>query len=183
MQKTAQGFTLIELLVVIAIMAVVTVFTLANFRSFGEDQNLKSAILDVASLLREAQADASTNTKCGNRFGATWQVEFTDTQTLNLKCSLDTSSQKAVQLNRNSSGIRISNMSLVCPGWRLDGITRFAITFDALSAQTKLSYPQPDGTWTSTTGCTTRITLTTLVHNSSVYKSLTIEPGGRLYEE
>mgnify|MGYP001570393819 CR=1 FL=1 len=82
------GFTLIELLVVIAIMAITGIFTLANFRSFGAEQNFKSAALDVQSLLRLAQTNATSGVKCQssdtNALG--WRVEYTPSTTFNLQC-------------------------------------------------------------------------------------------------
>lgn len=70
------GFTLIELLVVIAIMAIVGTFAIANYRSFGEDQDLKSAALDIQSLLRIAQTNATTGLKCSGNPATTWKVNF-----------------------------------------------------------------------------------------------------------
>lgn len=70
------AFTLIELLVAIAIMAVISAVAFSNFKSFGEDQNLKNAVLDVQSLLRAAQTNATTNLKCNNNPVTAWKVSF-----------------------------------------------------------------------------------------------------------
>ena len=86
MDKAASGFTLVELLVVITIMAITGVFAFANFGSFGEDQKLKSAVQDVQSLIRQAQSNASTNTKCSTGYSATWQVNFENATTVKLEC-------------------------------------------------------------------------------------------------
>ena len=64
MPKSVRGFTLIELLVVIVIMSIIGTFAIANYRSFGEDKELESASLDIQSLLRTAQTNATTGTKC-----------------------------------------------------------------------------------------------------------------------
>jgi prepilin-type N-terminal cleavage/methylation domain-containing protein len=85
--KFSAGFTLIELLVVIAITAVVGTMTLANFRPFGEDQKLKSAVLDIQSLLVQAQTYASANAICQNKSGAAWQVGFVNNTTVTLGCT------------------------------------------------------------------------------------------------
>lgn len=58
------GFTLIELLVVIAIIAIIGTFAIANYRSFGQDKELESAALDIQSLIRVAQTNATTGKKC-----------------------------------------------------------------------------------------------------------------------
>lgn len=86
--KFAAGFTLVELMVVIAIMAVIGAYTLSNYRSFGEDQNLKNAVLDIQSQLRAAQTSATANAICNNnQSGATWQLVYnTDKTTVNLYC-------------------------------------------------------------------------------------------------
>lgn len=77
MKKSAHGFTLIELLVVIAIMGIVGTFALANYRNFGADQNLKNASLDIQSLLRQAQTNATANVFCSTGSGgARWEITF-----------------------------------------------------------------------------------------------------------
>lgn len=70
-----KGFTLIELLVVIAIMAVVGTFAIANYRSFGEDKELESIALDIQSLVRTAQTNATTGKKCIPRIDPVTQAE------------------------------------------------------------------------------------------------------------
>lgn len=99
MIKVQSGFTLVELLVVVAIMALVGVVAIANFRTFGEDEALKNAAFDIVSLIRTAQTNATSNVKCGNSYGATWQVEFASNQVINLKCQIST--EKIVQLGTN----------------------------------------------------------------------------------
>lgn len=71
-----KGFTLIELLVVIAIMAIVGTFAIANYRSFGQDKDLESAALDIQSLVKVAQTNATTNIKCQTKPVTTWRSYF-----------------------------------------------------------------------------------------------------------
>lgn len=82
------GFTLVELLVVITIMAIVGVFAFANLRSFGEDKKLQNSAVDLQSLLKVAQTNATTGLKCGTTASAIWLVEFKDAVTLDLKCQV-----------------------------------------------------------------------------------------------
>lgn len=70
------GFTLIELLVVIAIMALVGTFAIANYRSFGEDQDLKSAVLDLKTFLKTAQNNATSKVFCEGNPPTVWRVNF-----------------------------------------------------------------------------------------------------------
>lgn len=166
--KTAYGFTLIELLVVIAIIAIIGVFSLANYRSFGEDQNLKNAVLDVVSLLRQAQANATTNTICNTAYGATWQVVFSDdAKTVNLNCleGSTTFTKKILKLDAKAQNISIQGVSgTSCPL----GVP-FTISFALLSGNVD---------FTGYSDCTSfAITLT----NSKSTKSLTVEKGGRIY--
>lgn len=83
MKFSARGFTLVELLVALAILAIVGVFSLANFRSFGEENNLKNASLEMQTNLRLAQANASSGVKCQNQTNLGWLMEF---PSLELKC-------------------------------------------------------------------------------------------------
>lgn len=74
---TTKGFTLIELLVAITVMAIVGVFAMANFRSFGQDKELENAALDIQSQIRVAQTNASTNLTCrGIRPAGQWRDDF-----------------------------------------------------------------------------------------------------------
>ena len=163
------AFTLIELLVVIAIMAVVGVYTLANYRSFGEDQNLKNAVLDVQSMFRAAQTNATANVKCNTGYSATWQVEFVDTKTINLKCQESGTSftKKTLTLGSNIAINSVSGTpSVSCP----TGVS-FTLTFAPLSG--KINF-------VGYANCTV---VTIILTNSKTTntKSLVIEKGGRIY--
>lgn len=163
MRRSARGFTLVELLVVIAIMGLVGMYVLSNYGSFGEDQKLKNAALDVASLLKTAQTNATANVKCNSQFGATWKVEFTNSTTLNLKCSLSSDSQKTLSLDKIATTITQSTTGSNCP-------TPPFASFEPLSGLVSFG----DSRCTSLT-----ITLTNT--KATAPKSLTIEQGGRIY--
>ncbi len=158
-KSASNAFTLVELLVVIAIMGVIGVFTLANYRSFGEDRNLKNASLDIQNLLRQAQTNASANAKCNTVFNAKWLVEFADNKTINLKCSLATNSIKSLPLGAN---IEIQSASCGLP---------FTTSFDPVSGKVGL------GT------CTSPLTVTLTNSKTGSIKSFKIEKGGRIYEQ
>ncbi len=157
----SNGFTLVELLVVIAIMAVISVYTLANYKSFGEDKKLQGAVLDVVSLLRQAQTNATSNTKCATSFGAIWQVEFTNTTTANLKCSTSAITIKPLILANITSSV--SGTGSNCP-------TTPIVNFDPVTGKVGFG----DSSCTALT-----VTLT----SGAGSKSLKIEQGGRIYAE
>lgn len=119
MKIILKGFTLIELLVVIAVMAIVGTFTVANFRSFGEDKELANAALDIQSLLRTAQTNASANVKCPNGFPSkNWLVNFISSQRIDLDCADSTggvSSVKSLSLGNNIQLGAVENTSPTVP--------------------------------------------------------------------
>lgn len=175
MRKSARcaitrGFTLIELLVVVAIMAVIGVYTLSNYKSFGEDQNLKSAVLDIQSQLRTAQTNATSNTQCVNKFGAIWEVEFLNSKTINLRCIESvplTALKKTLTLGPNIEIQSASGIGSSCPT-----ALPFIIDFAPLTG--KITF--------GSTGC---ISLTTTLRNTKTgsTKSFTVEQGGRIYAQ
>lgn len=70
------GYTLIELLVVISIMAVLGMIAAITFRNLAEDQMLNRSLGQVQTVLRLAQANATSGTLCGNLGGVKWSVFF-----------------------------------------------------------------------------------------------------------
>lgn len=163
------GFTLIELLVVIAVMAIIGTFTLANYRSFGEEANLKSEALNIQSLIRQAQTNATTNAACDLQYSSTWQVEFTSTTTVNLKCSTAVSVIKPLTFGANIVIDQISGNHSSCS-------TMFTINFAPFTGQ--VSFKNNAGALL--TSCTS---LTITLKNSQTVstKDLKVEAGGRVY--
>lgn len=174
MKKSARGFTLIELLIVVAIMAMVSIFTLSNYKSFGEDQNLKSAVLDIQSLLRQAQTSAVANAICSGSYTALWQVEFAGTlgasPVITLKCSTATSSSQKppLQIAPNIVIDSISGTGSDCP--------------TALPFTVNLSLLKGNIDFDGLPNCAS-LTITLKNTKTQSTKSLIIEQGGRVYGE
>lgn len=167
MKFSALGFTLVELLVVIAIMAIVGVFTLANYRSFGEDQNLKNAVLDIQSLLRQTQTNATTNVICQSQYSATWQIVFLNATTINSTCTEPSASvilKKTLQLGPNIQIQTVAGSSS-CPA-----VFPFTVNFSLLSG--KMDF--------GVANCTL-LTITLRNSQTNSTKDLTLEAGGRIY--
>lgn len=162
------AFTLVELLVVIAVTSIIGVYTLANYRSFGEDQNLKSAVLDIQSLLRQAQINATSGVKCQGVGELGWFVVYTNTTTLDLKCnnsSGSSSSLKTLSLTERSSNISIQSITAGS---------------DSCSIGTTFTFVPPSGTMISSCGTNPNLVTITLTNNTTT-KSFNIEKGGRIY--
>lgn len=169
MKKSAQkGFTLIELMVVITITAVIGVFTLSNYRSFGEDQNLKSAVLDIQSQFRAAQTNAQTNVKCDTANGAVWQIEL-NRGSVKLKCQDPIPSPPSVVKKTVTFPTNIVIDSL--NGGSSCTVTfPSMMTFGLLSGQVSLGDPN----------CAS-LTIVLKNTNTTTTKSLTVDQSGRIY--
>lgn len=168
--SSSKGFTLVELLVVMAIIALVSVFTFSNYKSFGQDQSLKNAALDIQTQLRAAQTNATTNLQCGSEYSAIWQVEFTsDATTVNLKCSLSPDIQKTLKLDTDIKVLEVSGTS--CPS-----TLPFTVSFKPLSGNMEIY----DSTPTLMSSCS--LLTVTLQHTQTTNtKLLNIEKGGKVY--
>ncbi|MBI2019143.1 prepilin-type N-terminal cleavage/methylation domain-containing protein [Candidatus Daviesbacteria bacterium] len=171
MKLSAAGFTLIELLVVMAIMGIIGVYSLANYRSFGEDQNLRNAVLDIITLLRQAQTNATAGTICTNAGGAMWRVNFKTTNTLELQCKQPSqtsfTTKKILVLDRNitiASGI----ISEGCGGQSIS--LPFPVYFAPVTGKIILA----------DTACSL---FNIPVTNNKTTKFFTIETGGRIYAQ
>ncbi len=167
-----RGFTLVELLVVVAIMALAGTYTLSNYGSFGEDQKLKNAVLDIQSQLRLAQTNATANVKCNTQYGALWQVEFPNTTTMQLTCAEQPSRlisiKKTLRLSANITILKICKLN---DNSCIDGQIRTnVIAFVPLNGEVLLQgWPALE------------ITLKNIKTGST--KSLVIEKGGRIYAQ
>lgn len=170
-----KGFTLVELLVVVAIMALIGIVTLANYKSFGEDQILKQGILDIQSRFRNAQASSTSNYKCGSEFSAVWQVEFTSTTNINLKCKEPSGSVITKYTPPLDPNLVINSISGIGAGCTI--------------SSPPFSSPFPTVNFAPLTGlisfgeanCTS-LTITLRNTKTSATKSLTIEKGGKINE-
>lgn len=172
MQKSAKGFTLIELLVVISITAIIGVYTLSNYRSFGEDQNLKNSALDVVSLLRTAQTNAMANLICLSNYGAYQQVQFSNPKNILLTCQLPGSGATLKKLTLDP---KIPNISIQSISWIGPGCPPGTSGLNFLSVSGKIEVPAIGGE-----NCTSVVIV--LVNNKTGNtKSVIVEMGGRIY--
>lgn len=168
----SKGFTLVELLVVIAIMAIIGAFALVNYGSFGEDQNLKNAVLDLQSLFRTAQTNATTNVICSTQYYALWQI-YASATSFYLGCQEPSGFQdlkKTLKINAQDANIKIDSVSgtgASCPTSASSLLIKFAPVKGSvdLGANCTLVLIKLKNTKTSST------------------KSLTIEQGGRIYAQ
>lgn len=83
------GYTLIELLVVISIIGILGLVAFVNYRNFSQDQILNKGIGQIQTILRLAQANATSGALCGNNGGVKWTVKFSnsDQTRVDLVCS------------------------------------------------------------------------------------------------
>lgn len=164
------AFTLIELLVVMAIMGIIGVYTLANYKSFGEDQNLKNAILDITTLLRQAQTNATASTICTTAGGATWRVNFKTVSTLKLQCKQPSqtsfTTKKTLELKNVTIASGITGRN--CVTW--PNSPAFPIDFAPLTGRITLA----DGYCSA---------FNIPVTNNKTTKFFTVETGGRIYAQ
>lgn len=183
LRLNSRAFTLVELLVVIAIMAIIGAFALVNYGSFGEDQNLKNAVLNLQSQLRAAQTNATTNVKCINEFGAKWKVVASST-TINLACEEPSGSQspfmKGLKLGDN---IRVDTVSGSASGVGSSCPTTifFIISFAPLSGRIDLG--GVNCTSLTITLRNNKISTDCTGANLAKCKQITIEQGGRIYAQ
>lgn len=184
------GFGLIELLVVMAIMAIISAYTFANYRSFGEDEYLKNKVLDIQSMLRLAQSSATANAICNTNteeYGAIWRVAFSiDAQkSINLRCQripCPIGQTCPITLKKTivpGADLRIQTIRPTDPAVSPDKCPQalpLQIHFAPLTG--KLSF-FPDGAYPQ---CQS-LTMTYINNNTSNAKSLIIETGGNIYVE
>lgn len=184
MKFSARGFTLVELLVVIAIMGILGIYVLANYSSFGEDQNLKSAVLNIQSILKQAQTSATTNAVCSTQYGATWQVVLSDT-TINLKCQEllpsplpPPFSKKTLIINEKDPNLLIQSIAWTGSGCPVASLP-YTINFTLLNG--KIDFGDANCTSLKITLINNQISPDCAGANAVKCKSLNIEQGGRIY--
>lgn len=178
------AFTLVELLVAIAITAIVGVFALSNYRLFGEDQNLKSAVLDIQSLLRTAQTNASSNLSCDGQYGATWQIQIANATTINLNCQVlggaivgSPTPVKQLILTEDTPNISVQSIAPTGIGCT-ESTSPFPTVVSFAPLNGKISFEGNLGL-----NCTKvkELTITLSNNKTSRTKSLKIDLGGKIY--
>lgn len=181
MPKTVpNAFTLVELLVVIAIMAIIGAYTLSNYASFGEDQKLKNAVLDVVSLLRQAQTNATAKAICQNKdTDASWYIAILGgsglVPVINLSCEEPsglTVSKRRLNLSSDIQVSAISGNHGSCP--TVPGSVQ--VLFASANGQAKF---RKSGN--ISVDCT--LLTVTLRNKKGSTQELKIEQGGRVYAQ
>lgn len=201
--SSARGFTLIELLVVIAIMAIVGTFAIANFRTFGEDQDLKSAALDLQSLIRTAQTDATTGVRCDDDPTHTlnsWRVNVykqLNKYRAQLACVYNVGASRGYvekKVDTLKDNLKIENItgdSVSCvqtlPG-DIEANYYATVVFTPISGQVGFVAGNgfaADGSWQGIPCFGSTNTFRVNVQNTKTMstKSLTVDRGGRVYEQ
>ncbi|MBI2337877.1 prepilin-type N-terminal cleavage/methylation domain-containing protein [Candidatus Daviesbacteria bacterium] len=177
----SKGFTLVELLVVITIMGIIGAFVVANYRSFGENQSLKSDVLNIQNIFRQAQTDASTNAQCDNTgstgYSATWQLDFYP-GFVYLKCKRPASQPTLKKTLTLADGIEIQSSSGgLCP-ISSDSFAGLTIKFAPLTG--KIDFFNFNGD--EFPECK-ELTIGLVNHKTENTQYLIIEKGGRVYGE
>lgn len=92
------GFTLIELLVVISMLGILATFVFINFKTANSDQTLNKAALEIQTLLKLAQSNATTSTLCKGESGKFWSVNITSKTHLEMTCNVADSAKQNLDL-------------------------------------------------------------------------------------
>lgn len=71
-----KAFTLVELIIVVAIIVVMGIVIFANLSSRRTDADLTSTAQEIATVLRQAQTDAMTQTNNTQAADVAWGVHF-----------------------------------------------------------------------------------------------------------
>lgn len=131
-----RGYTLIELLVVISIIAILSVIGFANYKNFSSDQVVTKAEGQIQSLLRLAQSNATSSTKCNDSGSTSWSLIFLNATTIELRCNpSDFLSSTTTLENAQIDTITGSNCMAISPS-----TTPFTITYSSGSGTQTLSY-------------------------------------------
>lgn len=92
------GYTLIELLVVISILALMTVLGFISYGSFAKDRAADKALIEVQTILRLAQGNATSSTLCNVQPAANWKVVILSGDNLELHCDPEDISHRTYKL-------------------------------------------------------------------------------------
>lgn len=181
-------------------MAIIGTFTIANYRSFGEDETLKSAISDIQTLVRSAQTNASTGLKCENLTAKRWRSDFYrqgSIYKIRLSCfndDINPPTPRAIKYLILPANIKMEDMTI-------DGSTNtlpnsftepwggsyasliFETPSATLSFRCVINWLPDSVDWCS--GGTPDGKLIVRLKNTqtNTIKSLTIDKGGRVYEQ
>lgn len=85
--KSARGFSLVELLVVITIISVLSGVGFVSYKDFAYNQDAVKASQEIQSILRLAQTNATTSTRCNSVGSAEWSLNMLNSTTLELRCN------------------------------------------------------------------------------------------------
>lgn len=174
MSAQKNGYTLIEVIVVLAILAVLAITVFANLGNFKQDQQLQYATTLLQSSLREAQALATTATKCGSQGGASWMIEFkTDQKNIDLKCQAlsFTNIQKGINFGEYITVDSIATSLACTPAFP---VSATSVSFSSLFGAVTFSDAQ------SCVASATSLTITLKNIKNGNTKTLTISKGGSI---
>lgn len=136
---SARGFTLIEILVVLAVVAILSVAGYINYRAFSHEQVIDDAVSRVQSMLRTAQANATTSLKCKQVGSTKWIIAFQDTKTLELRCVRSDNGQiEPIKQESLTNNVEIESVSGPSCSATPSNTT---VSFDTLSG--KISFSDP----------------------------------------
>lgn len=109
----SSGYTLIELLIVISIIALLSVVGFVNFKDFSANQVAVKAAGQVQTLLRLAQSNATSSTKCNALGSSSWSLVFLDNKAIELRCNPGNSLQKVYNLDPGQVQIQCGTTNII----------------------------------------------------------------------
>lgn len=170
------GFTLIELLVVISMLGILATFVFVNYRSAASDQLLAKAVIEIQTLLKFAQSNATTGTVCVGPGGNSWTVKFrqNDKSKLDLTCgTTDTPRQSLTLQDVEVSSFQCNPAdTTICPPVDDVFTPPLSVNYSPLYGNINFS----SGAVCSNTASTIMVTLRNIKNNNK--KCFTISKGG-----